>query len=488
MARNAEADAEEHGAGGPRTKLIGLVLGLTIAAAILIAPRPADLPQNGWIVIALAALMVTWWVSEAVPIAVTALLPLAVLPAAGVVSMREAAAPYADPILYLFIGGFMLGVAVEKWRLHERIALNVVVRARGRPRAMVAGFMLAAALISMWISNTATTLMLAPIAYGAARAANPDGEADIVLGGALMLGLAHASTIGGVVMPVGSPTNLVAIEFFARAGHDVDFASWALAAAPMALIMLPLAWLLVTAPVPPRPIDESDRIHKSLRGRLAELGGMSQPEGRIAAVFGLVAFAWMFRPLLNLTPGLSTLSDAGIALFGAIALFLIPSGRAAGERLLDWPTAERIPWGIVIMFGGGLSLAAAMEATDLTHWIGGRIAGMDWVTVAGLIAALVAATIIVSELASNVATLTSMLPIAAAIAAATGVDLKTLGFPMAIAASFAFMLPVATPPNAIAYATGLVTLRRMLIVGACLNIAAFFLIISVTRVLGLGLN
>lgn len=485
MARIAETSGDEPSVGGPRTKLVGLGVGLGAAVIILAAPRPPDLTPDAWIVVALAALMVIWWVTEAVPIAVTALLPLALLPTLGVVTMDQAAAPYADPILYLFIGGFILGAAIEKWRLHERLALNVVARARGRPKAMVAGFMAAAALISMWISNTATTLMLAPIAFGAARAANPDGEADLALGGALMLGLAHAATIGGIVMPVGSPTNLVAIEFFARAGEEVSFAAWALAAAPMALVMLPLAWLLVTWPVRPRDPAQMAQVNRTLRAQLDQLGPLSGPEARIAAVFGVVAFLWMFRPLLNLAPGLSTLSDAGIALIGAISLFLIPSGRAAGERLIDWPTAERIPWGIVIMFGGGLSLAAAMEATDLTQWIGERIAAMDWVTMAGLIAALVAATILVSEVASNVATLTSMLPIAAAVAAAIGVDLKTLGFPMAIAASFAFMLPVATPPNAIAYASGLVTLRRMLIVGACLNIAAFFLIISATRVLGL---
>jgi sodium-dependent dicarboxylate transporter 2/3/5 len=246
----------------------------------------------------------------------------------------------------------------------------------------------------------------------------------------------------------------------------------------MMLVMLPLAWLFLSLPLFGRARDGADAVAKVVRDALAALGRITGPELRIAGVFACVALAWMFRPTLNELPGLSGLSDPVIAVVGALTLFLIPSGRGNGEALMNWRSAERIHWGIVILFGGGLSLAAAMETTGLAQWIGDWISSLDGVSALGLIAILVIATILVSELASNVATLTSMLPVLAAVAAATDAPLLPLAFPVAIAASFAFMLPVATAPNAIAYSSGVVTLKRMLSVGIGLNIAAAVLIIT----------
>ncbi len=428
--------------------------------------------------VSLIALMVVWWVTEPIPIAATALIPLFALPLLGAASMKDAAAPYADPIVFLFIGGFILAASVERWRLHERIALSIAVRADGRPALLVAGFMLASALISMWISNTATTLMLAPIAIGAARALSPDGKPNLALGGALTLGVAHAATIAGIGTPVGSPTNLIGIAFLERAGEPMAFIEWMARAIPMMLVMLPLAWLFLCWPLFGKGHARFEAVGDVVRSALDALGPIRTPEMRIGLVFGAVALMWMFRTLIVELPGLGGLTDTGIAIVGALSLFLIPSGRARGEKLIDWPTAERIPWGIAILFGGGLSLAGAMEATGLAQWIGQSISSMDGLSTLGLIAVLVVCTILISELASNVATLTSMLPIVAAVAAATGAPLTTLAFPVSIAASFAFMLPVATAPNAIAYSSGLVTLKRMLAVGFGLNIAAAVLIIS----------
>jgi len=423
--------------------------------------------------------MVTWWVTEAIPISATALLPLAALPLIGAANMRAAAAPYADPIVFLFIGGFMLAACVERWRLHERIALSIASVAGGRPAALVAGFMLASALISMWISNTATTLMLAPIAIGAARALSGAGKADLALGGALTLGVAHAATIGGVGTPVGTPTNLIAIAFFERAGEPIAFSEWMIKAIPIMLVMLPLAWLVLCWPLFGRKAhDRIGAIANVVKDALKALGPATKPEIRIGIVFGLVALAWMFRTELAKLPGLGALTDTGVAIIGALVLFFVPSGRGGGEKLIDWKTAERIPWGIAVLYGGGLALAAAMEATGLASWIGEGIAGLDGVTTFGLVAVLVIATILISELASNVATLTSVLPIVAAVAAATDTPLQQLAFPVALAASFAFMLPVATAPNAIAYASGMITLKRMLAVGFALNIGAMILIMS----------
>jgi sodium-dependent dicarboxylate transporter 2/3/5 len=422
--------------------------------------------------------MVIWWITEAIPIAATALLPLIVLPLAGAVGFTDAAGPYADRIIFLFLGGFILAAAVERWRLHERIALNIAVRAGGRPAALVAGFMLASALLSMWISNTATTLMLIPIAIGAAGALNPGGKPDLVLGGALTLGVAHAATIGGVGTPVGTPTNLIAIAFLERAGEPIAFVDWMARVGPLVLIMLPLAWLFLSLPLFGRKREGAAEIGAHIRAALAKLGKITMPELRVAGVFLMVALAWMFRPMLNDMPVFAGLGDPGIALIGALLLFLIPSGRGEGEALISWSAAERIPWGIILLFGGGLSLAASMEITGLAAWIGDAISAMDGLSALGLIAILVVVTILVSELASNVATLTSMLPILAAVASATDAPLAPLAFPVAIAASFAFMLPIATAPNAIAYSSGLLTLKRMLAVGIGLNIAAAVLIIS----------
>ena len=466
------SEQDDSGSLGVMGRRIGLLLGPIFALSLQGLAPPDGLTTEAWWVVSLAALMVVWWVTGAIPIAATALLPLAVLPLSGAVSVKDAAAPYADPIIFLFIGGFMLAAAVEHWRLHERIALSIASFAGGRPIPLVGCFMLASAVISMWISNTATTLMLAPIALGAARALSPDGKPNLALGGALLLGVAHAATIAGVGTPVGSPTNLIAIGFFERAGEPMAFTDWMREAIPLILILLPIAWLLVCAPLFRKPSTASAAVAEVVRGALRELGPISKPEIRVGVIFGFVALAWMFRLQLNEWSPLAKLGDTSIAVIGALLLFLVPSGRKSGEKLIDWPRAERIPWGIAILFGGGLSLAAAMEVTGLAQWIGAWIVSLEGLSTFGLIAVLVITTILISELASNVATLTSMLPVVAAIAQATDTPLQALAFPVAIAASFAFMLPVATGPNAIAFSSGVVTLKRMLVVGFALNLAA----------------
>lgn len=457
---------------------IGLILGPVLALGLQFIPPPEGLSPEAWRVVSLAALMVVWWVTEAIPIAATALIPLAALPLVAGVSMKDAASPYADPIVFLFIGGFILAACVERWRLHERIALSIASVAGGRPIALVGAFMLASMLISMWISNTATTLMLAPIAIGAARAMSGGGKPDLALGGALTLGVAHAATIGGIGTPVGTPTNLIGIAFFERADEPIAFIDWMSRAIPIMLLMMPIAWLLLCWPLFGKGHERYTAIGAVVKEALKALGPVTRPEVRIGLVFGLVALAWMTRTELAKLPGLTALTDTGVAIAGALLLFFIPSGRERSEKLIDWKTAERIPWGIAILFGGGLSLAAGMEATGLATWIGQWIASLDGLSAFALVALLVVTTILVSELASNVATLTSMLPVVAAVATATGTPLQELGFPVALAASFAFMLPVATAPNAIAYSSGLLTLKRMLAVGFGLNIAAIVLIMT----------
>jgi sodium-dependent dicarboxylate transporter 2/3/5 len=457
--------------------LFGLIAGVLAAAAVLIWPVPLGLTWEAWCVVALAALMIIWWVTGALPMPATALLPLAVLPLLGALSLERAAAAYAEPVIFLLLAGFMISAAITRWRVYERLAHWIVVRAEARPRAMVAGMMIASALLSMWISTAVTALIFAPVAAAVARAATPEGENPAPLGGALVLGVAYAAIIGGAGTPIGSASNLVAVEFLGRLGQPMSFLSWTAATAPIILVMLPIAWLALVAPITGGRLAERERILANAKAALRDAGPLTTPEKRIAAVFGLISFAWMFRPLLALAPGLEHLSDAGIALLGALAFFLIPAGREQGRPLLDWADAGSIPWSILILFGGGLSLAAAIDETGIAAWIGESLITLDLPSLPAFIAAMAGAAILLSEIASNVATLTSLLPIVASAAAATGSDLPALAFPVALAASFSFMLPVAGAPNVIAFASEFVTLRRMLIVGACLNVAAVLTIV-----------
>jgi sodium-dependent dicarboxylate transporter 2/3/5 len=430
------------------------------------------------------ALMVVWWVTEPVPVAATALLPLVSLPLLDVLPAREAAAPYADPVLFLFIGGFMIAIAVERWNLHARAALLIASAVGASPHRLVAGFVLGAGLISMWISNTATALMLTPIAVGVAAAMARGGQVDRKLGAALVLGVAYAASLGGMATPVGSPTNVIAMGFLERQQVQISFTQWMSLGVPVMAVMLPVLWFIVTRGLKPVSREAADAAGQVVRGALKDLGPMTVPEWRVLAVFLAVALAWMTRELLVQVPGLGRLTDTGIALIGTLALFLIPAGDHTGRQLLDWPSAERIPWGIVLLFGGGLSMAGAMDATGLSGWLATQMEGLGGLPPVLVILALLVLTVVVTELMSNVATLTGLLPILGALAVALGVNPLFLAFPVCLAASLGFMLPIATAPNAVAYATGLPGTRTMLRVGFLLNAAGVIVILAVTQALG----
>jgi sodium-dependent dicarboxylate transporter 2/3/5 len=484
VSENAAAEPREGGGFGARGRVVGLVLGPLLAALLLALGPPEGLGWPAWITVALLALMIVWWVTEAIPISATALLPLLVLPLAGVTSPAEAAAPYADPILFLFIAGFMIAVAIERWNLHARIALNIASRAGGQPVALIGGFILAAGLLSMWISNTATALMLTPIAVGVAKAMERQGRPDPALGLGLVLGVAYACSIGGMGTPVGSPTNLIAMAFLNERGIALSFGQWMLLGVPVVALLLPVTWFMLTRAVQRVGPAEAEQGRLVLKDALAGLGPVSKAEARVGAVFLLVALGWMTRELLVRIPGLERLSDMGVAVAGALALFLLPSGAGPERpRLLDWSAAERIPWGIVILFGGGLSVAGAMESSGLSDWLAAALGGLRAFDVLLIVAALILVTLVATEAMSNVATLTAMLPVVAAFAAALGVNPLLLVFPVSIAASLGFMLPIATGPNAIAYATGQAPLRRMLRYGFILNLAGVAAILLVNATL-----
>ena len=449
----------------------GLLAAVALALAIaFVIPLPG-LDPSGRACLAVLGLVVVLWLTEALPIPATSLLPLLLLPLFGVTSPKLAAAPYADPILFLFMGGFMIALAIERWDLHSRIALNVLVWVGARPRQLLAGFIIATALLSMWISNTAAALMLIPTALGVAGALERATSQRLpALSMALVLAVAYAASIGGIATPVGSPTNLVAMGFLDSANASISFGAWMLLAMPACVLMLCACWLVLGRNI--ETLTSVEAAAHELEARRAALGPMGSAQRRVLWVFVAVALAWIGRPLLIELPGLSRLSDTGIALIGALLLFVLPAGSARGERLLDWPTAERLPWGVLLLFGAGLSLAAALGETGVTQWLGDRLQGLSALGFAGLLFTLVLLTVFVTELTSNTATLTALLPVLAALALGAGMPLVPISFAVALAASFAFMLPVATPPNAIAFASGKVTTAAMARNGLWLNVIA----------------
>ena len=465
---------------------VGLVLGGFLFLLMTMLPAPAGLPPAAWHTAAVGVLMAVWWVTEAIPIPATALLPLALFPLLGVADIRDAAAPFANPIIYLFLGGFLIARAMEATGLPRRIALGSIRVLGARPRSIVAGVMASCAFLSMWVSNTATALMMLPIGLSLI-ALVPEAEAsdDDATGErrrfatALMLGIAYACSIGGMGTLIGTPPNAFLAGFMLESyGVTIGFAEWMLFGVPVVLVGLPLCYLLLTRVAFPIRMRELPGGRELVDREARALGSMSAAEMRVAVVFTLTAITWMARPILveHVAP-LAGLSDAGIAMTAALALFLLPSGEPDGRRLLDWKLARDTPWGVLILFGGGLSLAAAIERTGLSSWFGTGVGGLsDW-PITLLVMVIVVAVILLTELTSNTATAATFLPVLGGIAVGLGRDPLLLAVPAALAASGAFMLPVATPPNAIVYGSGAVRIEEMVRAGVWLN-ALFVLLIT----------
>ncbi len=463
-------------------KQIGVFLGPVAAVGLFFSGVPEGLSTDGWIVACLTLLMAIWWVSEAIPIPVTALLPLVVLPVSGVLPIDQAAIPYASKVVLLLMGGFIIAKSVERWNLHTRIALNIVARAGANPAALIGGFMAASALLSMWISNTATTIMLVPIALSVARSVAGDKmDAPFTLG--ILLGIPYAASIGGLGTPVGTPTNLIVIGYLEKEFDlSISFGQWMLLGIPVVAVLLPAAWFVLTRWALKLEKHSGESGAVIIKQRLAALGKIRAPESRVLTCFLIVAIFWMFgRPLkgvelFGVTP-FAGLSDHVVAIAGAILMFLVPSGdKQQKGALLDWETAEKIPWGVLLLFGGGLSLAAAISATGLATWLGGQMAGIATLPLIIIMLILVVFVIFATELTSNVATVSALLPVIGAIALGGDLNPLLLAAPAAMAASCAFMLPIATGPNAIVFATGHVPIRKMAAVGFRLNLLGVLLI------------
>jgi sodium-dependent dicarboxylate transporter 2/3/5 len=426
--------------------------------------------------------MAVWWTTEAVPIAVTALLPVVVFPLLGLADPGELATAYGNNMLFLFLGGFIVAFAMQRWNLHRRIALNVLQLVGGNGRSLVGGFMLASGLISMWVMNTSTTMMLLPIAVSVILVIHKtvgdlDAKARDDFQFALLLGVAYGSSIGGMATLIGTVPNALLVAFMKETyGTEIDFARWMLVGLPIAAAMLPLAWLALTRGVFKVDFRTSAEGLGELRRMRDEMGEIKTAEKRVAIIFFCMALCWITRPLLVNLPGLANLSDAGIAMAGALALFLVPSGERSDPLLIRWKYAEQLPWGVLLLFGGGLALAGAVSRTGLAEWLGVSLQAVGDLPILGMVVLATALIIFLTELTSNIGTTATFLPVVGAVAIEAGIDPIVLTVPVTFAASCAFMLPVATPPNAIVFGSGLLTIPKMAKAGFALNLIGIVIV------------
>lgn len=451
---------------------IGGFLGPGLFLLILLLPSPEGMSPMAWKTTAVAALMATWWITEAIPIAATSLLPIVLFPLLGVATIGEATTPYANPLIFLFLGGFVIAIGMQTWNLHKRIALHIISYVGVRPSRIVMGFIIASAFLSMWVSNTATALMMLPIALSVLQLAGREGgdpghirHFEIVL----VLAIAYACNIGGMATLIGTPPNALFAGFMLENyGVEIGFARWMFVGLPLVVLLLPLMYLVLTKLVFPVRLKELPGGRALISQQMQEIGAITKPEKRVAMVFGITAFFWIFRPLFS--GWFPELSDAGIAITAAVALFIIPSGTQPGKKILEWQNMKSMPWGILILFGGGLSLAMAINASGLAQYIGGAVSGLSGVHVIFLILLVTLIIVFLTEITSNTAITSAFLPILASMAIGMGQNPMMYALPAALAASCAFMLPVATPPNAIIYGSGKISIPQMARAGFWLNI------------------
>lgn len=463
-----------------------------VAGAVVYASLPSGFTSaNGDVVlldpgvrgvIALAAWMALWWIGEVIPMAVTALLPVTLLPLSGISTFEDAASPYAHPLIFLFLSGFLISIALQKWGLHRRFAVSLLRRVGTRPDRLVAGFMLASAFLSMWLSNTATTIMMLPIALSVIS----DRDDSAGFATCLLLAIAYSASIGGMATLIGTPPNLYVASYFSDVlGTEIGFLTWMMIGVPCAALLLPATWFYLTR------LRYPEVARAPATGALPEGPGLDwyslNPGGRIAlAVFSMVVCGWMLRPFVTevtwfgYTPFVH-FTDAGIALCGALLLFCLPASVADRKFVLEWPDTVEVPWGTLLLFGGGLSLAASINATGADQLIGLWFSRLPVANTLLLAIAIVALVIFLTELTSNIATTATLVPVLAAAAPLLGLDVEVTIILVALAASCAFMLPVATPPNAIVFGSGRVRAQEMAAVGVIMNVMALVVISGAGR-------
>lgn len=469
----------------PLYKKAGFVLGPLVFLLLLNSPFVifSPLAQK---VIALAAWMVIWWITETVSISVTALLPLTFFPLLGVSDIKTVAASYGSPIVFLFFGGFVLALALEKVNLHRRIALNIIKLTGTSPDRVVLGFMIATAMLSMWISNTASTVVMLPIAISVIKLLMNDEDgfssSDQNFALSLMLGIAFAANIGGVATLIGTPPNSVMAGFVENEyGIQISFFKWMLMGIPFSIIMLTICYWVIVKWMYPSGLLEFKGSGDFIEEQIVDLGPIKTNEKMVLTVFLCAIFLWVFRTLINnWLPGL-TLSDAGISMLAAFVLFSLPFRFSEGDFILSWDDTINLPWGILILFGGGLALASGLSAAGVIDRIGQSIASGEGRQILLITSLLILVMLFMTELMSNVALVAIFVPVVAGIALGLEIPVLHLAIPIAMASSCAFMLPMATPPNAIVFASGHIQVYQMARVGVVLNLISVVLIVIFSR-------
>jgi len=466
---------------------IGFWLGPALFALTLLLPAPAGMAGPAWNTAGLVAWMATWWMTQAIPLTATGLLPFVVLPFVGAGTAREVAGNYYSPIIFLLLGGAFLALAIERTGLHKRLACWIMDRigGRGGTFGLLFGFMAAAAILSNIISNTSTTLIMMPMALAVLAGGGLSADNESVgqqdgLYGALPMGLAFAASIGGLGTIIGSPTNAIGVELLRDiSGIEITFAMWAMYGVPIVLLGIPLAAIIIAKVqrIKDHPFDVA-----AARKAIAPQGPWQVAERRLVPVIVLAFLAWMLRGFVAPYFPEGSLTDGTVAIAASLLLFTLPDG--TGRRLLEWHEANRAPWDVLMMFGGGLALAGAMTRTGLADWLGNALLPLAGVPIIVIALALVAMVILITEFASNVATASGIMPVVAALAVAISGEggseiVLLLALPVALAASWGFVLPAGTGPNAIAWATGRIALPRLIKAGLVLDLAGIFLIVGV---------
>jgi len=467
-------------------KLIALLAGVAISL-LLYFLNPFTVDNNASIVLAIAGLMITWWITEALPMPVVALLPLILFPLLHISKLEDTAAPYANPVIFLFMGGFMLGLAIEKWNLHRRIALNIIRITGTSGNRIVLGFILATGLLSMWLSNTATTMMMFPIALSVIHVMKDHNKQEGNISNfslTIMLAIAYASNIGGIATIIGTPPNVAYVGYIEKTypAIRVDFVNWMLICTPLAILLLMSLYLVMVKWLFPNKIKSDDVTKQFIHNELTQLGPLSTAEKRVLTIFIGTALLWITRGIINDAQSLIKLDDTIIAVMCAVALFICPAGThhlpqedESDGSILQWSDTSKMAWGILLLFGGGISLANALEHAGLIqqlgHWLA-QFAGNGFILV--FIVSFV--SLFISEVMSNVAQVIVFAPVVSSLADALGMNPLMLGIPMTLAASCAGMLPMGTPPNAIVFASGHIKLKQMTKAGFVMNIVAIILI------------
>ena len=465
-------------------KTIGFWLGIISFLLVLYLPNPEGLSSEGRITAAVFLLMGIWWAFEAIPLQVTALMPLILFPLLSVEEIAVISREYMNKVQFLFAGGFIIALAIQKWNLHKRVALNILKFSGLNSRGIVASFMVASAVLSMWVMNTSTAIMLLPVGISVIKVIS-DTVNDISDNQkfnfqlCLLLGIAYAASVGGIATPIGTSPNGVLIQFASNNyDYDIGFANWISIGLPITLGLGPLIWIFLTRIIFPVNFSATQESKEKLNLMLKELGPMSNEEKKVIVVFLITAFFWIFRQLIDNLPGLSLLDDSVIAITGAVSLFFINESNNK-NKLLIWDDVQSgFPWGLIFLFGGGMALAYVVNDSGLALWLASLIPSETYFWI--ILLTIIVMVVLLTELTSNLTTTITFLPVVASVGLNMGIDPLLLILPLTISASCAFMLPVATPPNSIVYASNLIPIQKMVRAGIFINISSIFYVFIIS--------